>query len=101
MIADPVIWIQNGLTNLKTLHLQAANDFPNDAFDGEVRAVDDMRVLGDDERRGATRRISPVPRGDLVAQALGLAATQPDVGGRVDVKLVGRIGKNHRSDVAP
>ena len=66
MIADPVVRIQNALTDFHPFHLQAPDDFADHAFDRQVRAVDDMRVLGDDEGRCPAGRIGPVPRRDKI-----------------------------------
>ena len=50
IIADPVVRIQNALADFHPFHLQTANDFADYAFDRQVRAVDDMSVLSNDER---------------------------------------------------
>ena len=81
-------------------HFQSPNDLTDDAFYRKVRTVDDVRVLGDDERGRAARGVGAIARGDLVVQTLGLATAETHVGRGVDVEFVGRVGKNDRADVA-
>jgi len=53
IVANRVVRIQSGLGDFHPLHFQTADDFTDDAFNRQVGAVDDMRVLRDNERRGA------------------------------------------------
>jgi len=55
VIANPIVRIQNALVDLQAFHLQTTDDFAHHAFDRQVRAVDDVRILSNDERRGPAR----------------------------------------------
>ena len=65
--------------HVEALHLQPPDDLADDAFDREIRAVDDVCVLGDGERGIAPGRIDLVARGDGILQALALAAQRADL----------------------
>ena len=52
-IAKPVVEIQNALIDDQPFHFQSADDFADDAFDSEIRAVDNVRIFRDDQGRSA------------------------------------------------
>jgi hypothetical protein len=79
--------------------LQLSNDFTDDLVNGEMGAINDVRVLRDHERRGEARRIGTIARGDFVTLALRSAAPEAHVGRCIDVKFVGRVWKNDRANV--
>src|SRR5581483_292306 len=104
-IAEPIPGIHKGrgLSLGKTIepaHFQSPNNFADDAVDGQVRAVDYESVLGDDQRRRTPRGISPVARGNLVALAFSRPPARTDFRRGVDVKLIRRLRKNDRTDIA-
>ena len=86
---------------LKIFASQTHDDFVDNLLDAQVRRIDDFRVFRDDERRCDARRIGLVALRDLVAVALRRAALRPNFRRSVDIKLVGGIWKNDRTNVAP
>src|SRR4051812_31491231 len=76
-----------GLGDLEALELEAADDFADYAVDGEVRAIDDVGVLGDDEGGGAAGGIDFVAGLDGIGEALAGAALGADFDGGVDVEF--------------
>ena len=50
VITNPVVRIQNSLADFHSLHLEAADDLADHAFDRQVRAIDHMCVFRNDER---------------------------------------------------
>src|SRR5947209_7378895 len=84
----------------EALLFQAPNDLAGHAVDREIRAVDDVRVLRDDERRSAARAVELVALEDGILQPLARAALGAHFGRGVDVKLEPRVGKDRGADVA-
>src|SRR5215218_2531490 len=77
----------------KILRAQELQNFPDHVLDGEIRRVDNFRIVGDGERRIAPGRVGQIARDDLIMLALRGSALGPDFGRSVDIKLEGSLGE--------
>src|SRR5215212_2261523 len=64
----------------KILRAQELQNFPNHVLNGEIRRVDNFRIVGDGERRIAPGRVGQIARRDLIILALRGSALRPDFG---------------------
>ena len=82
------------------LHLQAGDDLIDHFRNAHIGAIDDVRVPGHHQRSNLARGIRPVARQDLIPLTLRHAPAQPHLRRRIDVKFVGRLGKNDGANIS-